>query len=127
MPVMLQCRARREVCGAGIAVETALMDYEDDTSDIELLESRVPLQRITLTIPADLNVANLQFVMRSNDGSMWYRDGGSNFTVPVPGVPIRQHHSFTQTTSASIFKIKKIDFCLCALIQICFFEDNERK
>jgi len=60
-------------------------DAGDESADEELLSSRVPLQRLSLTLPSAANVANLQFVLRSTDGSMWYRDGAQNFAVPVPG------------------------------------------
>ena len=38
---------------------------------------------MSLTLPADTPVTSLQFVLRSADGSAWYRDGSSNFNVPL--------------------------------------------
>ena len=31
-----------------------------------------------------LTCAGLTFVMRSTDGTAWWRDGGSNYKVPIP-------------------------------------------
>lgn len=76
--------ASSEKHDGGIAVETPFVNCDDDSCDLDLLESRVPLQRVTLTVPPGTDVASLQFVLRSADGSMWYRDGSSNFNVPVP-------------------------------------------
>ncbi|PRW33076.1 alpha-glucan water chloroplastic [Chlorella sorokiniana] len=44
-----------------------------------------PLQRISLTLPHGHGLAAIPFVIRSEDGNQWWRDGGSDFTVPVPG------------------------------------------
>jgi alpha-glucan, water dikinase len=45
--------------------------------------SSVPLQQLKFTIPRSTDVANLQFVLRSADSSLWYKDGSSNFSVPI--------------------------------------------
>ena len=46
---------------------------------------QVPLQRITVLLPPDHSAAGLSFVLRSSDSTMWYKDAGGNFFVPVPG------------------------------------------
>lgn len=58
-----------------------------DDLDDDLLASRVPLQRMTLALPTDAGFANVQFVLRSADQSMWLRDGEGNFQVPLPRTP----------------------------------------
>ncbi|KAL4448876.1 hypothetical protein ABPG77_007593 [Micractinium sp. CCAP 211/92] len=57
------------------------VDYEPE----DFGGSTHPLQRIRLEIPSGHQLAALTFVIRSEDGTMWWRDGGGNFTVPVPG------------------------------------------
>lgn len=46
--------------------------------------AKVPLQRLTVMIPPGSWVGALTLVMRSTDGTMWYKDAGSNFHIPVP-------------------------------------------
>ncbi|KAK9809702.1 hypothetical protein WJX73_007079 [Symbiochloris irregularis] len=48
---------------------------------------RVPLQRLHLQVPGDHSLAGITFVLRSKDNSRWWRDGGSNFLIPLPGAP----------------------------------------
>jgi alpha-glucan,water dikinase len=43
----------------------------------------VPLQQLRISVPKDSDVSNIQFVLRSADRSKWYRDGASNFNVPI--------------------------------------------
>jgi alpha-glucan,water dikinase len=42
-----------------------------------------PLARATLTVPPSSDVTALVFVLRADDGTRWWRDGGANFTAPV--------------------------------------------
>lgn len=35
-------------------------------------------------MPINLCHAGLVFVLRSEDGSAWWRDGGGNFNIPIP-------------------------------------------
>ena len=42
-----------------------------------------PLRRACLSIPASADVAALVFVLRAEDGTRWWRDGGGNFRVPI--------------------------------------------
>lgn len=67
------------------AADTIFGDCQDEECDIELIGARVPLQRTKLRIPWDAGISNLLFVLRSADRSRWYKDGHSNFVVPLPG------------------------------------------
>jgi len=67
-----------------IACETQLLDCNDDECDVEIAGARVPLQRLTIMLPPDHDTGALVFVLRSSDGTMWYKDAGNNFSVPVP-------------------------------------------
>lgn len=75
---------------AGPACESLFEECDDDECDVEVLGSKVPLQRITLTIPADEAVSGLTFVIRSEDGTRWYKDANSNFFVPIPGKHVEE-------------------------------------
>ncbi|KFM28490.1 Alpha-glucan water dikinase, chloroplastic [Auxenochlorella protothecoides] len=44
----------------------------------------LPLQRARVPVPVDADLAALAFVLRSRDGSRWWRDGGGDFRVPLP-------------------------------------------
>lgn len=71
-------------CCAGKAVETPFASCsEEGACTPATAEARVPVQQLRLSIPKDADVASLQFVLRSRDGSKWYRDGASNFSVPA--------------------------------------------
>ena len=37
------------------------------------------------TYNSDHSASGLSFVFRSSDSTMWYKDAGGNFFVPVPG------------------------------------------
>ena len=67
------------------AAETIFGDCQEEECDVELIGSRVPLQRAKLIVPWDAGVSNVLFVLRSADRSMWYKDGHGNFVVPLPG------------------------------------------
>ena len=67
------------------ATDTGMLDCDDDECDVEISGAAVPLQRITILLPPDHTVAGLSFVLRSSDSTMWYKDAGGNFFVPVPG------------------------------------------
>ncbi|PNW80482.1 hypothetical protein CHLRE_07g319300v5 [Chlamydomonas reinhardtii] len=66
------------------AVETPFLNCDDDECDVEISGAKVPLQRITINLPADHHLGALLFVLRSSDNTMWYKDAGGNFTVPLP-------------------------------------------
>ncbi|GAX78330.1 hypothetical protein CEUSTIGMA_g5772.t1 [Chlamydomonas eustigma] len=67
------------------ATDTEMLNCDDDECDVEILGAKVPLQRVTIYLPPDHTVAGITFVLRSSDGTMWYKDAGGNFFVPVPG------------------------------------------
>lgn len=67
------------------AADTAFAECTEEECDLELVESRVPLQRAKIRIPWDAGVSNVLFVLRSADRSRWYKDGHGNFVVPLPG------------------------------------------
>lgn len=46
--------------------------------------AKVPLQRIRLTLPPGAGFNGVTFVLRSADGTRWYRDADRNFFVPIP-------------------------------------------
>lgn len=69
------------------AVDSPLKEGEGAQASAEVAGERVPLQGIHLTIPGDHKLSGLTFVMRSEDSSRWWRDGGSNFSIPLPGGP----------------------------------------
>ena len=60
------------------SASAASADGDDSNAD-----AAVGLQQLTLTFPAAADVTQLHFVLRSADAGMWYKDGNSNFTVPV--------------------------------------------
>lgn len=74
----------------GPSVETAFEGFKASSSFApdELREALVPLQRITIPVGLDVavrgGVAGLTFVLRSEDGSRWYKEGNSDFYVPLP-------------------------------------------
>jgi alpha-glucan, water dikinase len=61
---------------------------EEDASKIRQrrrVQKTVPLQALTATFPKGHGLAALTFVIRSEDGTAWYRDAGGDFLVPLPG------------------------------------------
>lgn len=46
--------------------------------------AKVPLQRIRLSLPRGAGFNGVTFVLRSEDGTRWYRDADRNFFVPIP-------------------------------------------
>lgn len=52
--------------------------------------AEVPLQRTRMQIPFDADIGAIQFVLRSDDKTRWWKDGSGNFLVPIPG---DLHHS----------------------------------
>ncbi|MEW5309696.1 MAG: hypothetical protein WDW38_001561 [Sanguina aurantia] len=87
-----------------IACETPFGSCSDpEECDVEDLGGgKVPLQRVTITLPADHTLGALCFVMHSADSTMWYKDGSNNFTVPLPS-PHRAD-SLEPSSSASAMK-----------------------
>lgn len=47
--------------------------------------SQVPLQRTNIQVPFDQEIAGVQFVLRSDDKTRWWKDGSGNYFVPIPG------------------------------------------
>ena len=45
----------------------------------------VPLQEIVAPFPKGHGATALTFVIRSDDGTAWWRDGGNDFQIPLPG------------------------------------------
>ncbi|GLC33353.1 hypothetical protein PLESTB_000342400 [Pleodorina starrii] len=66
------------------AVETPFLNCDDDECDVEISGAKVPLQRITINIPPGHHLGAVTFVLRSSDSTMWYKDAGGNFVVPLP-------------------------------------------
>jgi hypothetical protein len=78
--------SRRPAPLAGKALETPFVDCSKDKGaacDPLVAEATTPLQQLHLTFPASADIANLHFVLRSVDGRQWFKDGSSNFSVPV--------------------------------------------
>lgn len=75
-----------------LAVETEFsgLTVESAFAPEEVREARVPLQRVVIPVGLDVvtreGVSGIAFVLRSADGSRWYRDGQRDFSVPLPGV-----------------------------------------
>ena len=67
----------------GKAAETPFEGCTDDECHIEIGGSIVPLQRIEIHVPSDTKLSALSFVLRSEDGSRWWKDGGSDFVAPL--------------------------------------------
>lgn len=44
----------------------------------------MPLQRVSVSVPGDADIGGFTFVLRSGDGTRWYRDADANFFVPLP-------------------------------------------
>ena len=47
----------------------------DDSLKASIKGSNVAIQALEISVPADLGVRGLIFVIRSEDGSRWWRDG----------------------------------------------------
>ena len=67
----------------GIAAETPFKSCSDEECHIEIGGSIVPLQRVELSVPGNAKVSAISFVLRSEDGSRWWKDGGSDFLAPL--------------------------------------------
>ncbi|WPT16709.1 Alpha-glucan water dikinase [Picochlorum sp. SENEW3] len=67
----------------GIAAETPFKSCSDEECHIEIGGSIVPLQRVELSVPGNAKVSAISFVLRSDDGSRWWKDGGSDFLAPL--------------------------------------------
>ncbi|KAF5843594.1 hypothetical protein DUNSADRAFT_12856 [Dunaliella salina] len=67
------------------AAESPFLECDDEEEcDLEYMGAKVPLQRRTITLPADSWVGAISCVLRSADATMWYKDGGGDFLIPVP-------------------------------------------
>uniref|UniRef100_A0A7S1X676 Pyruvate phosphate dikinase AMP/ATP-binding domain-containing protein n=1 Tax=Tetraselmis chuii TaxID=63592 RepID=A0A7S1X676_9CHLO len=69
----------------GIAAETPFKNCQDDECDVTIGGTKVPLQRVRVTLPPSHGLISLQFVIRAEDSTRWWKDGNSNFVVRVPG------------------------------------------
>ena len=59
----------------------------DDSLKASIKGSNVAIQALEISVPADLGVRGLIFVIRSEDGSRWWRDGGLlNSFWPLPSI-----------------------------------------
>ncbi|GMH39379.1 hypothetical protein BSKO_07277 [Bryopsis sp. KO-2023] len=83
----------------GKAAETAFLDCGDEECDLETLGAEVPLQRLTLEVPFDQKIAGIQFVLRSDDKTKWWKDGNGNFFVPLPGSVEETKHVEVDTST----------------------------
>lgn len=72
-----------ELVPDGIAAETEFTGCTDEECHIEIGGSIVPLQRIELNVPFKESLSAISFVLRSEDGSRWWKDGGSDFIAPL--------------------------------------------
>ncbi|KAI3430517.1 hypothetical protein D9Q98_005110 [Chlorella vulgaris] len=71
-----------QTCNEGdCKVDWSSLDYEPSDFD----GASDPLLRVSMRLPADHKLTALTFVVRSQDGDSWWRDNGSNFSVPLPG------------------------------------------
>ncbi|KAK9852315.1 hypothetical protein WJX84_008608 [Apatococcus fuscideae] len=71
--------------GTGIAVDTPFAPLQSPEADLQTEGKKVPLQQTRLSISSGHDLNGLTFVVRSDDSTAWWRDGGSNFSVPIPG------------------------------------------
>jgi alpha-glucan,water dikinase len=69
------------------AADTPFAACKLEECEVTFGGAAVPLQRAELRLPAGHGLAALCFVLRSADGTRWWKDGGGNFTVPLPGAP----------------------------------------
>ena len=66
------------------AVETGLSTCEGAECSVCVGGLEVPLQRLQVEFEKEDMVSALQFVMRSGDGTRWWKDGHKDFSVPLP-------------------------------------------
>ena len=71
----------------GIAVEDPFIDCSQGGCDYLVGGVKVPVQQVTLKLPAVHAFFGLTFVLRSKDGTKWWKDGHRNFLIPLPGGP----------------------------------------
>lgn len=86
-PGALLPRGSAEAPGGG-AAETPLPVCSDgDCLAANVAGDPVKLRRVDIDVPASIeesgDVAALVFVLRADDGTKWWRDGGGNFVVPL--------------------------------------------
>ena len=72
-----------ELVPGGIAAETPFKGCTDEECHVEIGGSIVPLQRIELEVPHNAKISAISFVLRSDDGSRWWKDGGTDFVAPL--------------------------------------------
>lgn len=78
-----------EMIKGGTAAETPFSGCDDEECHVEIGGAIVPLQRVSVELPKGHGLNALTFVLRSEDGTRWWNDGGSNFNVPVPS-PVKE-------------------------------------
>lgn len=69
----------------GKAAEIPFGMCEEEECEVEFGGATVPLQRTSLSLPGGHGLTAVTFVLRSDDNTRWWKDGDSNFTIPVPG------------------------------------------
>ena len=74
-----------ELVNDGEAAEMQFGLCEEEECEVEFEGSIVPLQRVVLRLPEGHGLNAISFVLRSDDNTRWWKDGDSNFSVPVPG------------------------------------------
>ena len=105
---------------AGQAYETPFADCSKKDSECDPLtaEARVPLQQLHLSFPAAADVAQLHFVLRSEDATQWFKDGNSNFAVPV--APRREDDDAAGAVDSALVQVQLcFDMFSSSLIASC--------
>lgn len=68
----------------GKAVETPFAGCSDEGCIVEVAGALVPLQRVVIPTNPDDGASSLVCVVRSADGTRWWKDGGDDFRIPLP-------------------------------------------
>jgi len=77
-----------EDSGDGLAVDTPFSACSiEECISLQIGKAAVPVQQMTIQIPSDHEHFGLTFVVKSADETKWWKDGDSNFIVPIPGGP----------------------------------------
>ena len=109
---------------AGQAYETPFADCSKKDSECDPLtaEARVPLQQLHLSFPAAADVAQLHFVLRSEDATQWFKDGNSNFAVPV--APRREDDDAAGAVDSALVQVRFWCFAQRFKFIYLFFKRN---
>ena len=86
-PEALLPRGSAEAPGGGAAETPLSACADEDCLAANVAGDPVKLRRVDIDVPASVeeagDVAALVFVLRADDGTKWWRDGGGNFVVPL--------------------------------------------